>query len=249
MSDYCLLDVLNGLDTTILSSNARASLVSLPRDMDVMGRLAGQSLDDPLIDQHSLRAHLEGATGRDIANSLIEELRSLPGEAFRPASSGATTTDLREVPWFRLAEHIVIFDTAIDARAGSLQLSTATTPANVADAVQISFPSLEERILVEDGRLPRALATCVEPLAATSVLTELARQLGWWAAVVGAVLIGQAKTCVELHASGDETAASYWPLVMFLMAAAVGGWTLTVVGGVALGAAEGERALGRLSVK
>ncbi|MGR6913141.1 hypothetical protein ACU635_02670 [[Actinomadura] parvosata] len=78
--------------------------------------------------------------------------------------------------------------------------------------------------LIDPHGLPRRLEELLHTPAELDASVQLIhRNLGWWAVLMMAAAAG----C-------RPPGWAAWPLNMYLLAASVGGWTLTVVGGCAL---------------
>jgi hypothetical protein len=146
---------------------------------------------------------------------------------------------VREIPWFELARDVTVYDTRPAATFGDLKLPGPASVSKVVSAVHACFPSLEPELLTPDV-LPRRVQALVESDdMATRVMPVIARQLGWWAAAVALLLIPPA--LVARSPAGtrlEPDIGNAWPLSMFFLAAAVGGWTLTVVGSCVLAPVE-----------
>ena len=76
---------------------------------------------------------------------------------------------------------------------------------------------------------PQVIKRLENPRQAEEVLRVIARQLGWWAALVTVLLLPPAVSATgEPPGIGKSDLA--WPLAMNVLAAGVGGWSLTVIG-------------------
>jgi hypothetical protein len=73
-----------------------------------------------------------------------------------------------------------------------------------------------------------------------AVLRTLVRQLGWWAALIAVLFVPPTTVTTSERFKGKDrnVAGNTWPLSMYLLAAAIGGWTLTVVGSCVLAPAD-----------
>ena len=134
-----------------------------------------------------------------------------------------------EVPWFALAANVVVFDPTPNATFNDLTLPSNPELADIVSAVHDRFPSLEDEFL-DPTLLPMRIGDLLgsdERLQV--VLSTVVRQLGWWAALTLS-LLAVPVAIVKAESKGNESLPNVWPLAMYLMAAAVGGWTLTVVG-------------------
>jgi hypothetical protein len=199
--------------------------------MDALGRI-NAGTDAPLVDERTLRVLLRDLAGDRLAAEAMRVLHELPSVAFRPdAAYGAIP---RELAWFELARRVVIFDPEPDATFADLALAPNSAPQDAVLAVNRRFPGLEPDLLDPAG-LPTRLHDAVRDGELTALYTAAARQLGWWAALVGALLTGAA---AHEHVSSSPDSAVYWPLVMHLMASGVGDWTLTVVASCLLAPAQ-----------
>lgn len=208
------------------SPEANDLVARLASDLDALGRTCGDD-QTVVVDDTVLKGLLARLVGEPSATELVQCLADLPGAALR-----STTPDVGlagEAPWFALADRVVVYDSEPDARISDLGLDAAAGPGRLTTAVQRRFPSLELELL-DPVVVPPHVSSWMGTGNAAPLLGELCRQLGWWAALVGAVLAAHAQHLV--HDEADD--AAVWPLVLFLMSAAVGGWTLTVVLGCAL---------------
>lgn len=217
--------VLDGFPRDLVSPQALAQIGRLALRLEVVGRLDPES-GAPLIEPHTLGETLRGTLSAAQATWLVDVLARLPGSAFvRDVHPPAA-----EVPWFELASRVAIFDTDANATLRELQLSPSASGPEIVAAVQNRFPSLEPELLVPDKVPPRIRALLEDREKFETVLMEIVRQLGWWAALA-AVLLTPAALLSAGERPGDdgELAGNAWPLSLFLLSAAVGGWTLTVV--------------------
>ena len=96
-------------------------------------------------------------------------------------------------------------------------------------AVQKRFPSMEEEMLDPAILAPQLIKRLENPRQTEEVLRIIARQLGWWAALVTVLLLPPTISATR-EPPGIGTSDLAWPLAMNVLAAGVGGWTLTVIG-------------------
>ena len=228
-SPLYLNSVFQGFPERLLPRRSFELLVRFCLDLDALGRL-DPSTDDPLIDEQTLFAMLREFVGEDSAQRLVDKLKELPDSAFRLVSQ--VIPPPREVSWFELAKNIVIFDTTPTATFTELDLSVSPETQKIVMSVQKRFPSMEPELL-EPETLPPRIKNLIENEDDLSVvLRTLIRQLGWWAALVAILLVPAATlTTSENFSTEDQTLSrNAWPLAMYFLASAVGGWTLTVVG-------------------
>ncbi len=227
--------VLDGLPDVIQEDDVRGRIAALVSSLDAIGRLDVADGNAPMIDRHSFRMLLSQSLPAAQAESLINSLDALPGAAFR--KDGQLNPIPREIPWYELAEKVVIFDITPAATFGELAplvsapLGGEAVSRHVMEEVRTRFPSLESELL--DPRiLPQRIRELWEYDHWQSWIGLVARQLGWWAGITASLMAAQA---VGGAGEGTEPAASpSWPSAMFVLAAAIGGWTLTVVGDCAL---------------
>lgn len=205
-----------------LAPDTSRVLADIGTELDRIGRLPSKS-EAPLIDEHTLRTALERWMGPDASGRIVDTLQGLPGRALR--TNDQLLPPPAEIPWLNLANRVVIFDPTSPDDLEDLRPSD-DSQRSVMIAVQTAFPSLELELV--EPALQRALVHLAIGPHTADYLAELNRQLGWWAAAAGSLLMGSA--CA--YDIGGKT--HYWPLVMYLYATAIGGWTLTVVGSVAL---------------
>jgi len=201
----------------VVPARVRTALTSLAASLDAIGRIDPRTAT-PYIDAHTLRSTLANLSDKKTAADIISTLESIPGSAFRAESK----LDLDELSWFDLADHVEVYDSSRDVTFRELLLEDTATAASVAIAVRKRFPSLELELL-DPQSLPPAIAAMSNRVRAEWLQT-VSHHLGWWAAVIGAVMAGLAAYSQKL---GKRSLA--WPLSMFVVAAAVGGWTLTIV--------------------
>ncbi|HEX7957401.1 MAG TPA: hypothetical protein VF508_10690 [Pyrinomonadaceae bacterium] len=229
--------VFEGFPVGLVPARAFEQLTRFCLDLDRVGRLDAQTAE-PLVDEHTLVLMLREFVGQPEAERLVGMLGELPGAAFRPAQLvGPPTT---EVSWFELAEHVVVFDTRPEAAFSQLELPARPRGADVVSAVHKRFPSLEEELLTPD-QLPARISELLSDEAQfDAVLQTLVRQLGWWAALATVLLVAPAAVTRSERFKGQDRnlAGNTWPLAMCLLAAAIGGWTLTVVGSCVLAPAD-----------
>jgi len=201
-------------------------------DLDAIGRLDADTLQ-PKVDEITLLAMLREFVGRETAEHLLEALQNISASSFRGAHEAQPSI---ETSWFGLADKIVIFDGSPEARFAQLRIPLDPTPRLVVQAVHRRFPSLEEEMLTAD-LLPRKIVDLIASEERfRAVLGAIAKQLGWWSALVAILLICPAVVTRSDFGSLTKSATidNAWPLSMFVLAAAVGGWTLTVVGSLIL---------------
>jgi hypothetical protein len=220
--------VFDGFPVELVPGRAFELLSRFCLDMDAMGRLDAET-GDPLIDEQTLVVMLREFVGQPEAERLVGMLGALPGSSFRPAQQLGPPTV--EVSWFELSEHVVIFDTSPEAAFGQLQLPARPRSKDVVAAVNRRFPSLEEELLTPQLLPARVAELLADEAQLDAILRTLVRQLGWWAALVAVMFVGPAAVTRAERFKGKErgVAGNTWPLAMYLLAAGIGGWTLTVV--------------------
>lgn len=222
MTDARLAGVLDDFPRTLLPRAGFERIARLAIDMDAMGRLE-PGTGRPCVEPHTLRAALREALPPALADRLVELLAGLEGAAFvRDVHPPAT-----EVPWFDLAERVVIFDGEPAAAFGELRLPGNPGAADLVAAVYDRFPSMEPELL-EPHTLPPRIRALLEGGGFDPAVHATARQLGWWAALATVLLVPAAFLATGGEGEGGMEAA--WPLWMVVAAAAFGGWTLTVAG-------------------
>lgn len=220
-----LAGVLDGFPRHLLPPHAFDRIARLTLDLDALGRLEAGT-GSPLVEPHTLRATLRELVSPPLADRLVDLLAGLPGAALARTIHPPAT----EVPWFELADRVVIFDPDPSATFGELMLPARTPTPGVVTAVHRRFPSLEPELL-EPGELPPRLRALLEGDDLETVLRTIVRQLGWWSALAAVLLVPAAVGADPAGGEeGDGRLANLWPLSMYVAAAAVGGWTLTVVG-------------------
>jgi hypothetical protein len=232
-------DALAGFPTDVVTPRVRDRIVRFCVDLDAVGRLHGET-GEPLIDAHTLRALLRPALGAELASDLVAMLEGLPQPCLRVATSDAAAPT--EPGWYELAHHIVIYDTEPDTKFGDLDIAHRRSTEDVIAAVNYAFPSLEPE-LIDAVVVPPRIVELLRPGARAPFhtrLVELDRQLGWWAALVAVLLVPLAFTALEEPESGQSAGAqaNAWPLGIYGLCAAVGGWTLTVAESVILAPCE-----------
>ena len=229
--------VFDGFPVELVPAKAFELLSRFCLDLDAIGRLDTET-GEPLIDEQTLLVMLREFVSQPQAERLVTQLAALPGSAFRPARQvGPPAT---EVSWFELSEHVVIFDTSPETAFRQLNLPAGARGGDVVRAVQNCFPSLEEELLRPDLLPVRMAALLHDEKQFNAVLRMLVRQLGWWAAVIAVLFVPPAAVTTSERFKGKDrgVAGNTWPLSMYLLAAAIGGWTLTVVGSCVLAPTE-----------
>lgn len=220
-----LNSVFAGFPEHLLAPRDRTALARFALDLDALGRIVVET-GEPVLDEQTLGSMLRPSMDPAMAAHLIDVLKRLPSPRLRSAEGAAPPSD--EVTWFRLAERVTIFDPTPAASFRDLGLGANQSPVA---AVHRRFPSLEDELLVPEV-LPRRLLTLLDDDSALAAMCHtLVRQLGWWAVVTALLLVPPAVIATR---DADSRAATMWPLAMFLLAVAVGGWTLTVVGSCVL---------------
>jgi len=230
-----LKSVLEGLPADLLAESVRDKLVRLCLDFDVLGRINGET-GEPMVDEHTLRGMLRPILGKELSNTLVEMLRSLPHSALRLAEKDPVPP--AEPGWFELAEHVVIYDTEPDTTFSQLDIAFRRGTEDVVAAVQYAFPSFEPELL-DPAVVPRRIMELVQPSELRRfwlAVYECDRQLGWWNALMAVLLVPLAVLATTKPKKGEdpELYANAWPLGSFAYAAAVSGWTLTIVENVVL---------------
>jgi hypothetical protein len=214
-----LVEVLDGLPSGV-SSSVKTHLMRLTTNLDALGRLNRGKGNDPLIDAHTLKSTIRSIASSSLADELLGYLKRLPGNALRDDQHPYSS--LQEVAWFELAEYVPVFDTDPTASIRDMRIHRLK-PSQLVDAVVARFPSLEPE-LVDSKILPAAIR-CLQQAGRTEQwLDTVTRQLGWWAAVSAALLCALANSNEMRHSTSLG-----WPLDVFVMCSAVGGWTLTIV--------------------
>jgi catechol 2,3-dioxygenase-like lactoylglutathione lyase family enzyme len=224
-----LKDVFVGFPQSLVPERVLQKLIRYALALDTLGRLDAET-GKPLVDEHTLRAVLLEFVAAPLAERLVHLLATLPGCAFRPAHQVGTPAV--EIPFFGLAGEVVIFDPSPLATFGELKIPTQPQVDDVVAAVRDRFPSLEDELLKPDQIPPRIEALLKEDSSVDVVLGVICRQLGWWAALMAVLLVPPTVLLRSKARKREEPnlLANVWPLSMYLLTAAVGGWTLTVVG-------------------
>ncbi len=229
--------VFDGFPVDLVPERAFELLSRFCLDLDAMGRLDAET-GEPLIDEQTLVVMLREFVGQPEAERLVGMLSALPGSSFRPAQQlGPPTT---EVSWFGLSEHVTIFDASPGAAFSQLKLPARPRCEDVVAAVNRRFPSLEEELLTPELLPARVAGLLADKEQLDAILRTLVRQLGWWAALVAVLFVAPAAVTRSERFKGKDrgVAGNTWPLAMCLLAAAIGGWTLTVVGSCVLAPAD-----------
>jgi len=225
-------DVLQGTPLQLLTSEQREGFLKFCRALDNLGFLhAGEK--EPSVDETAFTSLLSEAVGSQLAGRLVDYLQELPGSRLAPAGDANRS---QVVPWFVLAQHVVIFDQMPNMKFVA-ELGASPTMWELIDAVQTLFPSLESE-MIDPQVLPSQIEKVLRTISASTApagldpsfewtLDLLYRNLGWWAAL-GFVLMAAA-------AEGSTPPGwAAWPLYVYVLAACMGGWTLTVLGGCIL---------------
>jgi hypothetical protein len=220
-----LAHVLEGFPSPLVAPSVMEALERFYVDLDALGRIDTET-GDPLIDEITLVSLLRESVSHAVADRLVGQLKALPCSAFRV---DLVRGRYSEVSWFELARQIVIFDTEPTATFAELDLVAGALPNQVARSVQERFPSLELELLEADVLAAQVVKRLEDPNQSEAALRIINRQLGWWAALTTVLMLPPAIAAArELRESGKSGVA--WPLSMNVLAAAVGGWTLTVIG-------------------
>ena len=220
-----LAHVLEGFPVPLVSPTVQEQLERFCLDLDALGRI-DQETGEPLIDEITLIAMLREFVSHTLADRLVAQLKALPSCAFRIELQRGR---FHEISWFELAKEVVIFDCEFDATFAELRLPDGASTDQVVKAVQNRFPSMEEEMLDPAILAPQVIKRLENPRQAEEVLRVIARQLGWWAALVTVLLLPPAVSATgEPPGIGKSDLA--WPLAMNVLAAGVGGWSLTVIG-------------------
>jgi hypothetical protein len=221
-----LAEVFEGFPRELVSGQAFDGLTRFGTELDVLGRIDCDG--EPFVDEETLRATLRLFVDPAVASRLVDNLGALPASALR---TGFRHPVPAEMPWFGLAERVTIFDESPGTTFADLRISKRADHDGVVYAVQAVFPSLEPELLEARGMPTRIEALLDNDEVFATLLRTLVRQLGWWAALVAVLLVPPAAVA---RAVSDPCPAALranaWPLAMHLLAAALGGWTLTVVG-------------------
>lgn len=221
--------ILDGFPQSLVSQNSFQRLRRFCVELDVLGRLDAKT-GEPLVDEHTLRAGLREFVDEIVADRLVRLLSELPAASFRPARQVGSPTI--EVSWFGLANKVIVFDPSPTVRFRELTLPAEPCGHDVIVAIRRRFPSMEEEFLSPD-KLPSRIDTLLRDENRFHVLLHmLVRQLGWWAALVAVLLVPPTTLVKSEPQEGKdrELLNNVWPLSMYLLLTAIGGWTLTVVG-------------------
>jgi hypothetical protein len=219
-------DVLAGFPADLTPDPLERQLERYCHELDTLAAIDPE-LDEPYIDDERLHGLIAEFTDHDVARALVDRLRALGDDAFFTGGRRMIDGRKRPVAWFELARYVKIYDGTPEATFGDLDVY----PGGVRDAmaaVRRRWPSLELELLDPLVLPSRVRDLLVAPVAASDLvsvdraLAVLSRQLGWWAAATAVLLVAPA-TLAE-----QELIA--WPLAMHLLAAGIGGWTMTVVG-------------------
>ena len=224
-----LAHVLQGFPAPLVSPTVQEQLERFCLNLDALGRI-DQETREPLIDEITLVAMLREFVDSTLADRLVAQLKSLPSCAFR---TGLQRGRHSEISWFELAKKVVIFDCELDATFSELSLADGASTDQVVTSVQNRFPSMEEEMLDPAILAPRLIERLEDPRQAEEILRIVGRQLGWWAALVTVLLLPPAISATR-EPPGVDSSELAWPLAMNVLAAGVGGWTLTVIGSCVL---------------
>ncbi|GHE08519.1 hypothetical protein [Streptomyces alanosinicus] len=221
--DHPLGTILSGAPLHLLTQAQRTSFDAFCQMLEQIGREGGD--DEPLVHVPTLRTLTRAAIGDKATGHLLAELTRLPGHRL-------TDQDHPRLDWFTLADRVPIFD---PTPASTFTVPLVDTPhmGHVINAVHTLYPSLEPE-LIDPQLLPARLTDLPHPDHSGTLDERLRtaidlvhRNLGWWAAFTLALM-----TIAAAGSAAPGWAA--WPLHMYVLAALIGGWTLTVVGGCAL---------------
>ncbi|WP_369363002.1 hypothetical protein AB5L52_06830 [Streptomyces sp. CG4] len=220
--EHPLGTILGGAPLHLLTQAQRTSFDAFCTMLEQIGRDSGR--DEPLVHTPTLRTLTRAAVGEQATDHLLAELTRLPGHRL-------TDQDHPRLDWFVLADRVSIFD---PTPASTFTVPLVDTPhmGHVINAVHTLYPSLEPE-LIDPQLLPARLTDLLHPdhtgtLGHLRTVIDLVhRNLGWWAAF--------ALTLMASAAAGSTAPGwAAWPLHVYVLAALIGGWTLTVVGGCTL---------------
>ncbi|PSL57097.1 hypothetical protein B0I31_10274 [Saccharothrix carnea] len=208
----------------LLTAEQRRGMAEFRNDLDAIGTLrpSGAAGEEAWIREAALIGHLGRTVGRDLADTLGRAIRALPDSRL------STSAGDRPVPWFAIAAKVPVYDVEPTATPPS-RLSTSPNMAEVIDFVHRAFPSLEPE-LIDPQELPSRYANLRHPrheALLEGTIGLIHRNLGWWAVIAFVLSLSAAADCAP-------PGWAAWPVHVHLLAACVGGWTLTVVGGCVL---------------
>jgi hypothetical protein len=229
--------VFEGFPQSLVPPNAFQGLTRFGAELDALGRVDATT-GEPLVDEHTLRSGLREFMDEIIADRLVRLLAELPAAAFRPAQQAGSP--VTEISWFGLANEVLVFDPTPAARFAALNLPMELSGYNAVKAVRRYFPSLEEELLVPEGLPPRVALLIRDENRFRALLARVVRQLGWWSALVAVLLVPPVMLTESERVHGRDPGLwrNIWPFSMYLLATAIGGWTLTVVGSCILAPPE-----------
>jgi hypothetical protein len=223
-----LRSVFDGFPDRLLPAQSFERLSRYYLNFDAFGRVERET-DDPLVDEHTFDGMLREFVDQPCAGRVVRHLNELPGCAFRSAHKVGPPAD--EVSWFDLTKRIVVFDGSPSATFRELRLPSQPNGRDLVAAVHERFGSMEEELVTPELIPSRIEYLLADDDALKSVFRTIERQLGWWSALAAALLIPPAVVARSTGNAHDPVpVANAWPLSMYLLAAALGGWTLTVVG-------------------
>lgn len=221
-------DILAGLTPAFSGPLLHERLKAFCHDLDAIGRVDPEG--EPHVDERALRGMLNRVLSELQTDALVAELRRLPDH--RLVTPGPAGTAM---PWFGFAEAVTIFDSDASAAFGELGLAGDAPRWAIVDAIHNRFPSLEVELIdpeVVPPAMERLLGVDRHASETRRTLAEyLLRQLGWWAVLAFSLLVPGAMY-QQRRAHGDDVTAGMmhpWPVFAYVTAAAMGGWTLTVV--------------------
>lgn len=225
------VDVLDGLSPRLTGEVLLERLLAYCEGLDLLGRDGSDG--SPVVGAEALLALLTTAVPEPEAIKLVEELERL--DSARLLRSDETAAPLS---WFELAARVPVLDSDDTASFEDLDIPDDAPRWMIVDAVQQRFPSLEDE-LVDPEVMPPAIEAAVthtsedegQSQRLSELFDEVARQLGWWAALALVLSVPPAYFQQERAHGRDVLAGTThpWPLFVFVEAAAIGGWTLTVV--------------------
>ncbi|MET7534628.1 hypothetical protein [Streptomyces goshikiensis] len=214
--------ILSGAPLHLLTQVQRTGFDAFCHTLEQIGRDSGQ--DEPLVHVPSLRTLTQATIGDQATDHLLAELTRLP-------SHRLTDQDHPRLDWFALADRVPVFDPTPTSRF-TAPLADTPDMGHVINAVHTLYPSIEPE-LIDPQLLPARLTRLPHPDHTgtpgrlRTVIDLVHRNLGWWAAF--------ALTLMASAAAGSTAPGwAAWPLHMYVLAALIGGWTLTVVGGCVL---------------
>lgn len=224
-------DVLSSCPIHLLSDRTAGELLTFSEQLD---RVAARTDKGHLCVLQETLSNLFGSTVETpVATAFVSEIERVP-------DARVSARDLPPVRWAELADEVVVFDPRLEVNGIDLHLPDRPMPEELVSAINRRFPSMEKELIgltpvvprIEEliSRLRQSLrAGGIDP-SVRRVFDLAGQNLGWWACVgLVLVLAAGARSLIAFSDANPLDPAYVWPTYVFLLTAAMGGWTLTML--------------------